>query len=72
MLGNTHALTGMGGFPKSRMSQKNNYKIKYYFLILSKYNNRACLLMYLTLLITNMWMGPTLKVFQFVHVWNEI
>jgi hypothetical protein len=72
MLGQHTCIDAMGGFPESNMSQKNNSIIKYSLVILSKSNNKARLLMYLTPLITDMLMGPTLKVFQFVLVWTEI
>jgi hypothetical protein len=72
MVGQHTCIDGMGGFPNSNTSKKNNLTIKYSLVILSKANNKVCLLMYLTSLITDMWMGPTLNFLQFVLVWTGI
>jgi hypothetical protein len=72
MIGQHTCIDAMGGFPNSSIIQTNNLKIKYSLVIPSKSNNKACLLMYFTPLITDMLMGPTLNVFQFVLVWTEI
>ena len=72
MLGQHTCIDGMGGFLDSNMSQTKNSKIKYSLVILSKSKNNERLLMYLTSLITDIWMGPTLKVFQCVLVWTKI
>jgi hypothetical protein len=51
----THScIDGMGEFPNSNMTQTNNSTIKYSLVILSKAKNKAHLLIYLTLLISEM------------------
>jgi hypothetical protein len=70
MLGQHTCIDIMGGFLDSNMTQTKNLKIKYSLVILSKPKNKARLLVYLTLLISDMWMGPTLIFFQFVLLWT--
>jgi hypothetical protein len=54
MLGQHTCIDGMGGFLDSNMTQTKNSTIKYSLVILSKPKNKARLLMYLTLLISDM------------------
>jgi hypothetical protein len=54
MLGQHTCIDSMGGFLDSNMTQTKNLKIKYSLVILSKPKNKALLLMYFTLLISDM------------------
>jgi hypothetical protein len=54
MLGQHTCIDDMGGFLDSNMTKKKNSTIKYSLFILSKAKHKACLLMYLTLLISDM------------------
>jgi hypothetical protein len=72
MLGPHTCIYSMKGFMESNMTQTKNSTIKYFLVILSKPKNKVFLLMYLTILISDMCMGPTLNFFQFVLVWTEI